>query len=340
MIRRTFIQAAASAAAAAAAGRIRIGMIGVKHSHASGKLKAMLDSGLYDVAGVAEPDAEARARAARSPVYQGVRWMDEEALLADASVQAVAVEGDVWENFARGRRVIAAGKHLHLEKPPCDEMAPFRELIETARARKLLVQVGYIWRHHAGIEKAFAAAREGRLGEVYMLRGVINTDHEPAARQPLARYKGGMMFELGSHLIDRVVDLWGRPRDVRAFLRHDTAVADRLADNTLAVLEYERSIAMVSSAARMAGSGPHRSLELLGTEGSIVIQPIEPGVKLRMSTRAAGWKDIEMPPQPRYAGDMAALAQAIRTGSPLRHSYEHELAVQETLLRACGAGIA
>ena len=50
----------------------------------------------------------------------------------------------------------------------------------------------------------------------------------------------------------------------------------------------------------------------------------------------AGWQDIVLPPQPRFIGDFAELARALKTGKPLKHSYDHELLLQETLLRASG----
>ena len=50
----------------------------------------------------------------------------------------------------------------------------------------------------------------------------------------------------------------------------------------------------------------------------------------------AGWQDIEMASQPRYAGDFRDLARAIRTGAPLKYSYDYELLVEETMLRAAG----
>ncbi len=342
MERRQFVCSAAAALAAPPADRIRVGMIGTSHSHAAGKLKTLLDSPEFEVAAVSEPSADARAKALKNPLYGGVRWAGEDELISDSSIQAIAVEGDVWENLPRAKRIVAAGKHLHLEKPPTHEMAAFREVVEEARRKELLCQVGYIWRNHAGINAALTAAREGWLGDVYMLRGTINTDHEQAGRTPLTRYKGGMMFELGCHVIDRVADLWGRPKDVRSWIRHDMSYADKLGDNTLAVLEYGRSLAVISTSARLPGSAQHRSFELLGTEGSVMIQPVEPGTKMRVSVRRpagpykAGQQEIEMPPQPRYIGDLAEFAAAIRSQKPLRHSYDHELVVQETLLRACG----
>jgi predicted dehydrogenase len=326
----------------AAESKVHAAMIGTRHSHASGKLRVLAQSPDYEFAGVSEPDSRAREQRAADAAYRGVRWLTEEEVLRDSSITAIAVESLVWENLGWGRKVIAAGKHLHLEKPPTNDIAAFRELIEEARRKRLLVQTGYIWRWHEGINRAFDAVRQGWLGDVYMLRGTINTDIDANSRENVARYKGGMMYELGSHVIDRVVDLWGRPRNVKSWIRHDSKLPDRLADNTLAVLEYDRSLAVVSSSARMPGHTAHRSLELIGTDGAIVLQPIEPGTRMRVSMREArgpykaGWQDVEFPAQVRYVGDLQEFARAIRTSTPLKHSYDFEMLVEETILRASG----
>jgi predicted dehydrogenase len=345
MNRRTFLGAISAAGAASAQDknrhRVRAALLGTQHSHAAGKLRTMLSSPDYDVACVCEPDPKARAEREADPTYRGVRWASEQELLSDPSIQVVVVECAVWDAIPLGRKVVAAGKHLHLEKPPTDVMPPFRSLIEEARSKKLVLQMGYIWRFHEGIAAAMEAARKGWLGDVYMMRGTINTDVAEEARLRFARYRGGIMFELGSHQIDRAVDLWGRPKAVRSWLRHDTGAQDRLADNTLAVLEYEKSLAVITCAARMAGQSEHRSYELLGTDGTFVIQPVEPGTSVRVSMRTArgpyraGWQEIEMPRQNRFAGDFRDLAHSIQTGEPLKYSYDYELLLQETLLRVC-----
>jgi len=330
-------------AGAADGTRIRTGLLVTQHGHLDGKLHAMLASHDYEVVCASEPDAATRRRRQAQPHFRDLKWVSEEELLNDRSIQLVLVETLAPEEaIPYGKKVIAAGKHLHLEKPPGNRMRPFRELVEEARQRKLLLQTGYMWRFHEGISAAIEAARQGWLGDVYMLRGTINTELTAQARAPLARYRGGMMFELGCHLVDRIVDLWGRPKGVRSLLRHDMRFNDVLADNTLAVLEYEKSIALVVCSAAMPGHTQHRSFELIGTEGVMMVQPVEPGNTLRACLRrargsyVAGWQEIKFPDQPRYVGDMKELARALKSGHPLRYSYDFELLVQETMLRAAG----
>jgi predicted dehydrogenase len=338
MNRRIFLQTSGAAALQAAPSKIRTGFYFMRHSHFGGKWKACLDNPAFEIAGVYEPDATVRAQAKGN-----FRFISEEELLGDKSIQLVVVEVPPATGLPYGRKVIEAGKHLHIEKPPTDQWAPFRDLVEQARHKKLLLQTGYIWRFHEGIRRAKEAMKQGWLGEVYLMRGTIHTDIAGQLRKDVAGFKGGMMFELGSHQIDRVVDLFGRPKQIKSWLKKTTLGAkDGLADNTLAILEYDGALAVLSTSARMPGATQHRSFEIIGTEGAIVIQPVEPGTKMRVSLREAkgpyraGWQDIELPPQPRYIGDFQDLARAIQTNTPLTYSYDFELLVHETILRAAG----
>ena len=343
MNRRILLQSAGAAMLAHAAGtKVRVGMLGTGHSHFYGKYKAMLDSPDYEVVGAVENNAAAKAALRKDPRYAALQWLEEDAMLRDPTIQLIVVECRVWEALAWGKKVITAGKHLHLEKPAGNEWQPFKDLVEEARRKKLLLQTGYLWRWHQGVMAAIEAAKKGWLGEVYMVRGTMNSDRAMAERATEAKYKGGGLFELSGHVIDRMVEVLGRPKTVKSWLRHDTSVADKLADNNLAVFEFDRALAVVTQSAKMGGSGDHRSFEIIGTDGTFIVHPESTPPRMRVFMRNAqgpykeGWQDLTLPPQPRFVPDFAELARAIQTGVPLRQSYDHELLLHETLLRASG----
>ena len=92
----------------------------------------------------------------------------------------------------------------------------------------------------------------------------------------------------------------------------------------------------------MSGANQHRSFEVIGTDGTFLVWAEASPPSMRVHLRkpqgryAAGWQEIKLPPQPRFIGDFNELARAIKTGQPLKHSYDHELVLHETLLRASG----
>jgi len=329
-------------AANAALTKIRTGMLGTGHSHFTGKFKAMRDSADYEIAAIVESDTAARKKLQENIEFGGLHWMPEEQMLKDPSINLIVVECRAWEALPWGRKVIDAGKHLHLEKPPGNDFGAFKELMSEARRKNLLVQTGYLWRWHEGVMAAIDAAKKGWLGEVFMVRGTMNSDRDAEQRATEAHFKGGGLFELSGHVIDRVIEVLGRPKTVKSWLRHDTSFPDKLADNNVSVFEYDKALAVITQSAKMSGSGDHRSFEILGTDGSFVLNPEANPPRMQVNMRnaqgpyKAGWQNLSLPPQPRFVGDFKELARALKSGQPLKHSYDHELLLQETLLRASG----
>ena len=125
-------------------------------------------------------------------------------------------------------------------------------------------------------------------------------------------------------------------------LRHDSDFADGLADNTLAVFHYQRAVAMIESSAMESEGFQRRRLEICGTEGTIVVEPIEPpAVRLHLKEPgngySAGWQPVPVPDTPRYERDLRELARCVRNHEEPAFSKDHDYAVQETILRACEA---
>ena len=313
---------------------LRLGFLGMTHPHAAGKLKAVLNSKAYDLVGICDDRNSVRRRFADSPAS----FVSRKQLLGTAEV--VAVESDVEDHAADARAALEAGCHVHLEKAPTASMRSFRDLVDLARSRKRLLQMGYMWRYHPAINAALEAARNGWLGMVYRVRATINTDISADQRAALAKFRGGMMFELGAHLIDPVVRLLGRPETVTAHLKQTGTAPDNLADNTLAVFEYPNALATISSATPQHGASAQRSLEIQGTNGTVRISPLEQPVFRISLARAAGpypsgSQTVPMPPYARYVPELEDLADAIRSGRPLRITPEEDLLVHESLMRAC-----
>jgi len=319
--------------------RIKIGMIGTGHSHAEGKLAVLRTSPDYEVVGVVEPDAELARAARQGKSYQDVPFLSEEQLFNTPELVAVAIETRVPDLLAAAERAVEAGKHVHFEKPGGASLPRFRRILDTAARKHLVVQMGYMYRYNPGIVFLRNALQQGWLGEPFEIHAVMSKVVTPVARRAHAEFAGGMMFELGSHLIDLVVGLLGRPSEITSFLQHAAAVDDRLADNTLAVLQYPKALASIKSSALEVEGGDRRHFVVCGTEGTCHVQPLdEPNAYLTLSKPRGDYKkghqEIRFGEYPRYAGDMADLARIIRGDKEPDFSYDHDLTVLETLLRA------
>jgi predicted dehydrogenase len=325
---------------------MRIAQLGTRHGHARGKWKALVDNPDVTAAGVWEADPAALDRARGSGRYAGAHWYATlDAVLGDDSISAVAVEGRNDESLGMAQAAVAAGKHLWYDKPAGDDWPGFVALMEQARARNLLVQMGYMFRYQPGFEQIASWARTGRLGHIFAVRAHMSTHIDLHERTEQSRHKGGILYDLGGHMLDQVVWLLGRPTKVSSVLRNDASPElPGYSDNTVGIFEFERALATVEIAA-MEPRPMARRFEVYGTRGSAITEPFDPGERLRLTLDeptddfASGEHLLSLETvqrQQMYERELVAFVATLQGRQPPDRPPEHELLVQETLLRATG----
>ena len=319
---------------------------GTRHGHAEGKLAALQSCADVELAGVLEPDAARRAALDRpGTAFHGVRWLTHAAeILDDPTIVAVASEGRNDESLEQTASIVRAGKHVWYDKPAGDDWTGWQEVAAEARARDLLLQVGYMFRYHEGFSQIEGWMRSGALGEVFAIRAHMSTSIPLDSRRTIARHRGGIFYDLAGHMLDQIVWALGRPTQVTAFLRQDGAEVPGFADNTLGVLAYPRALAYVDIAA-MEPSPMARRFEVYGSRGSAILEPFEPAGRIRLclaegvAERPAGAQLIPVREQSRqelYELELQAFVATLRGQKPPDRPLDHELLVQETLLRLTG----
>ncbi len=325
---------------------IRFAQYGTRHAHAAGKLRAIRESADVELAGVFEPDAERRAAmAAADGPYRDVHWFGSESeMLQDGSIAAISSEGPTHQSLNQTEACVQAGKHVWYDKPAGDDWPQWQRTIALAEEQGLTVQMGYMFRYHAGFRQIETWVKSGFLGDIYALRTRIGTVVSEADRRSISRHRGGVFYELGCHMLDQVVWLLGRPQKVTSFLRNETGEVPEFADNTLGVFEYERAMALVDTSA-METQPAARRFEVYGIRGSAIMEPLEPATHIRLClSEAQGGYDAgeTMAPvetqtrQSLYDLELADLLETIQGRQAAARPPAHELLVQETLLRATG----
>ncbi len=332
--------ASPSAARAASGDRIKIGQIGVGHAHSS-KLSVYRQSPDYEVVGIVEPDPELRNRAESQDPFRGLPLMTQQQLLETRGLQAVLVETRVRDSLDAAAACVAAGKHVHLDKPAGQSLVQYRRILDDAASKNVMVQMGYMYRYNPAVVLLRDFLKRGWLGEPYEVHTVMSKVVSPKSRQGLTEYPGGIMFELGCHIIDLVVGVLGPPQKVTPFNRHSSPAADKLVDNMLAVFDYPRATATVKSSAMEVEGFARRHFVVCGTEGTFHIQPLDdPSARVALSKPRdkyrRGYQDVSFPKYTRYVADAADMARVIRGEKSTDFPYQHDLAVQTALLEACG----
>ncbi len=326
---------------------IRMAQYGTKHGHAEGKLAAMLKNPHVEVVGVYEPDMERRHQlASREGPYREVRWFsDAQEMLGDGAILAVASEGRNDESLSQTETIVQAGKHVWYDKPAGDNWPQWKRVIGLAQQRGLHIQMGYMFRYHDGFKRIAGWAKDGLLGGIYAIRAHMSTHISAEARRVISVHRGGISFDLSGHMLDQIVWILGRPLKVTSFLRHDDSVVPGFEDNTLVVHEYARAMSMIDIAA-MEVPPMARRYEVYGTQGTaILMEPFEPAqtISLSLDENRGGYEKgrqiVPVTPQSRqslYELELEAFLATINGRQPPDRSVEHELLVQETLLRGMG----
>ena len=321
--------------------RIRVGQIGTKHGHAAGKIEAIKKlSELFELVGVVEEDQVQREKMQGSTAYANSSWMTVEQLLNQPGLQLVFVETEIDQLLNMAEKCLSAGVHIHLDKPAGASLEHFRRVTQIAADKRRIIQLGYMFRSNPAFEFLYEAVKQGWLGDIFEIHGVISKKIGSNERAELAHYRGGAMFELGCHLIDAVVALLGKPQSVVPINRKTHPELDKLNDNCLAAFQYAKATATIRSSVVEIDGNRRRQFVVCGTMGTIAIEPLEPPQLILTLDQPRGQfrrgtQVVEFPKMTgRYDADLIGLAAAIREESKVAYSLEHDLTVQECVLQA------
>src|SRR3954451_16043395 len=94
----------------------------------------------------------------------------------------------------------------------------------------------------SAVRQLLRHARRGELGRVYEFRARLPKllgDYQRFVEE-LKPYRGGIFFEMAGHIIDLMVAVLGKPRDVTPFLaHHHDQPPKEYVDNGLAVCAFD-----------------------------------------------------------------------------------------------------
>ena len=132
--------------------KMKIGQIGIGHNHGEGKMLAVQKfPELFEVIGYAEENQAWLEKRGQLPCYKDLPRMSVEELLEQCD--AVLVETDVWDLTATAQKCIDAGKHIHFDKPLSGELDAYKKVLDTAKEKNLVVQLGYMYRYNPAIKQ-------------------------------------------------------------------------------------------------------------------------------------------------------------------------------------------
>lgn len=264
---------------------------------------------------------------------QGIRLTGSFAEIAeDPAIDAVVLATPNSQHEEQIKRAARAGKHVFVEKPFTLNSAGARAAIHAATEAGVVVAVGFNRRFHPSICELRHRVKSGRLGIIgsiiaeltataafYRQNGSwrLSREEEPA----------GAMAGIGIHLVDGMIDIVGRIREVYCVAEHRAGPHGD--DTTSLLLKFENGVtglAFCSAAAarnfRFAVYGSKGFAEVLKpTMETFRFIPAVEGLASHLA-RIPEPEVIETPGFNSIAGELTRFAQCIRNGQPYPIPFE------------------
>ncbi|MBO5723594.1 MAG: Gfo/Idh/MocA family oxidoreductase [Lentisphaeria bacterium] len=334
--------------------KVKIAQIGVTHEHAPGKIATLKNlPDLFEIVGVCDDRSFSKTPCffnGNMKPYDGLRFMTLEEILADDSIEAVTVEVPNNELVPIAMRCAQRGLAMHMDKPAGEDLGPYKELLELCKAKSLPFQMGFMFRSNAAFQVAIRAIREKWIGEVIEIDADMHHNYggEPY-QEYISRFPGGIMYNLGCHLIDFVAAAMGEPRRVTSFMHPAPGYGEGVRNHGLAVLEYEHAFVTLRSCSKTPYDTNSRAMRIIGTKGTVHLCPLEnfasvsPYMDIEIMLNEAcdalpeGKHTLRVPSlRDRYAGQLQELYAMIREGKKSFYTFEHDLLVHKITLAASG----
>jgi predicted dehydrogenase len=157
--------------------------------------------------------------------YPGVTtYRSLEAMLADASLGLFVVATPSGSHFEVARQILEAGKNVVVDKPMAVASAEIAELMRLAAARNLLLAPFQNRRWDGDFLTIQKLLHEGTLGRLVHLESTFDRWSPGTTRRPWKddpAQGGGQLLDLGTHIADQALTLFGKPEAVSGEVRRE-----------------------------------------------------------------------------------------------------------------------
>lgn len=233
-------------------------------------------------------------------------------LLDDPNIELVVVNTPNFSHYEYTKKALLKGKHVLVEKPFTPTSAEAQELFDLAKAvnRQVFVYQNRRWdSDYLAVKQVIESGTLGNIAEVHIRFDRYRNTIGPKSFKEEVVPATGLQYDLGAHLLDQVINLFGQPLSFYKVLgknRKDTKVDDYFHFH----LAYPDSL-QVFVCSSMLVPDPQAAFVVHGENGSLI----------------------------KYRADIqeAQLLKEIKPGSPGYGDEPEELAALLTLMNADGS---
>jgi scyllo-inositol 2-dehydrogenase (NADP+) len=199
-----------------------------------------------------------------------------EELLAIKEIELIVITTPNDTHFDLAKKSLEAGKHVVMDKPFTVTSEEAEILIALSKKCKKIITVYHNRRFHSDFKTLQNILTKGVLGEVKEYLACFDRyrpELRPNAWKEAERPGAGILYDLGSHLIDQALVLFGRPFAVSAELKTERPGA-KVTDFFEVILHYKNHNAVLKSGMLVSTPGP--VFQVTGTLGTYVKYGLDP----------------------------------------------------------------
>lgn len=223
---------------------------------------------------------------------QVISVADKSDVFNDESIELVIVNTPNETHYPLVKEALNAGKHVIVEKPFTVTSAEAEKLISFANAKNKILTVFQSRRFDGDFKTLQKVIKDGWVGKIVEFEAHYDRFRnyiEPNTWKEEIKPGTGILYNLGSHMLDQVLVLFGKPNEVdaRIGIQRPHGAVDDFYDIRLS---YNDLLVIVKSSYLVREQGPRYILH--GVKGSFVkygIDPQEQDLKEGKLPDSAGW---------------------------------------------------
>lgn len=220
----------------------------------------------YNLYGVWE-----RSKKTAKETYKEIISFDTlEEMLADENIELVIINTPNATHYDYAKKALLAGKHIIVEKPFVITSTEGEELIALAAELQKKISVYQNRRYDSDaklLKKVVSENLLGQIGEAELHYDRYRKELSPKVHKEVPAPGNGILYDLGSHLIDEALQLFGKPEAVFAD-RMVMRPVSKVDDYFEILLYYPRKRVRLKASNQVRESIP--AFVLHGSEGSLI----------------------------------------------------------------------
>jgi scyllo-inositol 2-dehydrogenase (NADP+) len=214
--------------------------------------------------------------------YPGIKvYRSLEAMLADTSLDLLVVATPNGTHFAIAKEILWAGKNVVVDKPMTLTSAEAAELIALAQTKKVLLAPFFNRRWDSDFLTVQKLVREGSLGRLVAFESRLDRWRPAPLTERFWKESpgagGGTLLDLGPHLADQALVLFGKPEGLSAEVAREKDERENgrgVNDSITIRLRYSGFTVTLGANSLSLPAAPR--FHLRGTKGGYVKNGVDP----------------------------------------------------------------